>query len=849
MKKLWLYVLTLVLLAGLCINAQAAEVIDEGSNETISWTLTDDGTLTVSGEGVLAKGFGMLFYDYYTDIRTVIIEEGITKIPGNVFLSCKNISSVTLPDTLTEIGSKAFYQCTALESISLPEGLTGLYASAFMYTGLKEIYIPGACLTVSRDDLSDEELTLQGLFGYTSIFAGCDNLTKVEIGPGAKRITPSMFSGCSKLETLILPEGLEWICDNAFAHCDSLTAIDLPDSVEYIDNYAFAYSDNLKRVCFPEGLQSIGFSAFSANSGLESLRIPSSDTTIVDSAFKGCFNLKHVVYGGTREQWDALPENTGIPRTTHLLLQSTAEELCTFGLCCYCTDCDLWFDAGLNPVYHEIAQYTSNSDATCQADGTKTGLCSLCDQNITVQDEGSRIPIGQCTCSPASVAYSGTCGDNLTWTLDCAGTLTISGSGEMDTDLVFDDVWNGKEYEDGITVSPPWYDYRKSITQLILEEGVTTVGDYAFTECTALTSVTLPKGVTTIGTRAFRECSALEEIILSPGLAEIKGEAFEGCQISSLYLPDGVTSIQSRAFVNQFIAVLRLPASLAYMGNHAITGVGHIFYCGTQEQWDAITFDNENNTPLTSPHFMWMSDAEPYCDTVCTRCPSCLIYFDSDMNPVEHTYGLWTVDTGIRDGVFVERRRTCSKCGDIHKNWKSMNELDPFTDVDARDYFYQPVLWAVANEVTNGTSATTFSPADTCTRGQVVTFLWRAFGQPEPTLQTNPFTDIQESDYFYKAVLWAVERGITNGMTATTFAPSAPCTRGHVVTFLHRTMGLPTGSASNPFADVLPGEYYCNAVVWAVEQGVTNGLSETTFGPNDPCTRGQIVTFLQRALG
>ena len=175
---------------------------------------------------------------------------------------------------------------------------------------------------------------------------------------------------------------------------------------------------------------------------------------------------------------------------------------------------------------------------------------------------------------------------------------------------------------------------------------------------------------------------------------------------------------------------------------------------------------------------------------------------------------------------------------------------NPFVDVNSGDYFYDPVLWALTHEpqITDGMTETTFAPGETCTRGQVVTFLWRAMGCAEPKSASNPFSDVAGGDYFYKAVLWAVEKGITDGTSATTFSPNDPCTRAHVVTFLHRAEGTPAAGSKNPFADVAAGEYYTNAVLWAVEKGITDGTSDTTFSPAAPCTRGQIVTFLYRDM-
>ena len=170
-----------------------------------------------------------------------------------------------------------------------------------------------------------------------------------------------------------------------------------------------------------------------------------------------------------------------------------------------------------------------------------------------------------------------------------------------------------------------------------------------------------------------------------------------------------------------------------------------------------------------------------------------------------------------------------------------------FTDVKTTDYFFNAVDWAVKNNITNGLTSTTFGPDVTCTRAQTVTFLWRAAGSPAPKTANNPFTDVKASDYYYNAVLWAVENGITNGASATTFAPDATVERGQVVTFLWRAADKLASQADNHFTDLKDGAYYTDAVLWAVEKGITTGTSATTFAPEAGCTRGQIVTFLYRA--
>ena len=169
-----------------------------------------------------------------------------------------------------------------------------------------------------------------------------------------------------------------------------------------------------------------------------------------------------------------------------------------------------------------------------------------------------------------------------------------------------------------------------------------------------------------------------------------------------------------------------------------------------------------------------------------------------------------------------------------------------FRDVNQSDYYYDAVQWAVEKGITEGTSATTFSPDASCTRAQMVTFLYRAAGSPAPKSTVNPFKDVSSSDYYYNAVLWAIENGITTGVSADRFAPGATVSRAQTVTFLYRANGSPAASGAS-FSDVAADEYYANAVAWAVRSGITTGTGNGKFSPNADCTRGQIVTLLYRA--
>ena len=196
-----------------------------------------------------------------------------------------------------------------------------------------------------------------------------------------------------------------------------------------------------------------------------------------------------------------------------------------------------------------------------------------------------------------------------------------------------------------------------------------------------------------------------------------------------------------------------------------------------------------------------------------------------------------------------EKIFTCENCGKTKtETIAKLIPENPFEDIGDNDWFRDPVLWAYANGITGGIAANLFGPHESCTRGQVVTFLWAAAGKPAPTSDYNPFTDVVETDYFYKAVLWAVENGITKGIAEDLFGPAQACTRGQIVTFLWAAHNRPVPTLSeNPFIDFDSSAYYYQPVLWAVENEITTGIGDGMFGPENICTRCQIVTFLYKA--
>ena len=286
---------------------------------------------------------------------------------------------------------------------------------------------------------------------------------------------------------------------------------------------------------------------------------------------------------------------------------------------------------------------------------------------------------------------------------------------------------------------------------------------------------------------------------------------------------------------------------------------------------DAWETDGENHWHTCACGTEFDKAAHDWAEANCTEPKTCKVCALTEGEALGHSHDMenWKTDKtshwhqcACGDKIDVAEHvygddKYCDICG-YKKPAKKPTTVEPeqpiepevpaFEDVAEDAYYADAVQWAVENEVTNGMTETTFAPDAICTRAQAVTFLWRAAGAPAPESDEMPFTDVAEGAYYYDAVLWAIEQGITNGTSETTFSPDMTVTRAHVVTFLWRMEGAEEASSENPFVDVEEGTYYYDAVLWAVENEITNGMSEDTFVPANGCTRGQIVTFIYRCM-
>lgn len=227
-------------------------------------------------------------------------------------------------------------------------------------------------------------------------------------------------------------------------------------------------------------------------------------------------------------------------------------------------------------------------------------------------------------------------------------------------------------------------------------------------------------------------------------------------------------------------------------------------------------------------------------------CPGCGDRYRTDYTePLGHRYDEGVIIKEPTLAAMGRIRYTCIGCGDTYQETIPML-TNPFEDIDDQAYYFAPVIWAVNAGITSGLDETHFGPDAVCNRAQVVTFLWRSAGKPEPAASVNPFRDVPKGSFYEDAVLWAFESGITTGTDAAHFSPEAPCNRAQVVTFLHRSRDCPEPAVTTAFPDVSTGSFYHKAVLWAAQRGITVGMDGGYFRPGLSCTRGQIVTFLYR---
>ena len=412
-----------------------------------------------------------------------------------------------------------------------------------------------------------------------------------------------------------------------------------------------------------------------------------------------------------------------------------------------------------------------------------------------------------------------------------------------------------------------------NLKRVTLCEGIQEISGTAFQDCFSLKSIAIPSGVT-VGWAAFKNCTNLTDVHISPN-ATITDDAFEG------------TPWQEQQQQGDWLIING--TLLKYSGNdldiiipNTVTTLGAYWYQGNWDEIRSITIP-DSVTKLGVNSFNGAFSVPPWGTLSTIKLPNSVTEIEggafaySDLTTLVLPDSLTTIGNGafskcqyltdivipnsvssIGNWVFDNSQNVTihGSAGSYAESYAKENGIPfvadvfstvgGFNDVRANHFYAKPVLWAVEKRITSGTSATTFSPDSTCTTAQILTFLWRANGCPQPISQTNEFTDVKEEDYFWKAASWAKEAGLISGSE---FNGNTPCTRAATMMYMWKLAGSPTTYATSAFEDVPDIADYAQAVSWAVNEGITSGTSNTTFSPQDTCTRAQIVTFLWHNYG
>ena len=592
-------------------------VVDSGTcggtlnnSQLMKWTLTSDGTLTISGEGNM---FGAPWSQYKSKIKKVLIGEGVESISDNAFHYYENLRSVSLPSTLTSIGEAAFWACSSLQSITLPNNLTHIGLNAFRAChSLTQVLIPASVTNIDGSafecctgltDVVFEGNSLE--FGSGATFYDCTSLKNVffngtradwtasrgssgSVLPAAAQIyykNDLISSGTcgdnssgnntqwklTKAGTLIITVGTGCteggIADFAYGKApwyqdiydSGIRCLIIGSGIKTIGSYAFADCTDLAEIIVPDGVISIGDGAFQQNSGAKRVVLPPSTAYIGHGALRDCSALTSV----------SLPDSM----SNRLFLDM-------FEGCTNLKSVDI--PDGITDIYEgDLASCPNWTDIYYDNWGRVW--------NRVVSNVRDSIPDRMNVHFKDNIYDSGSCGENVTWTLTADGTLTISGTGAM-TDYTYDS-------------RSPWYSCRTYIKRVVMQQGVTSIGDHAFWDCSGLTSVTIPDGVTSIGGDAFSGCAALTSVEIPNGVTAIGGSTFSNCiRLAKVTIPKSVTSIGKNAF-------------------YYCESIADVYYDGTEEDWAKISISSGNEdllaaalhckpTPLTAPSVTGGNDSQ-----------------------------------------------------------------------------------------------------------------------------------------------------------------------------------------------------------------------------------------------
>ncbi len=755
-------------------------------------------------------------------LTDVEIEYGVETFGEFVFGGCSELTEIVIPDSVETIGRGLLYQCNKMEKVTLPclgqsnENNTYLSftfgnASVDTISGLvpetlTTVVLSEACTNIGYRafSLQSQITNIEILGDVTSIgseaFKECTGLTEIALPDSVTILSGSTFLDCTNLVSVKMPSGLTSCGSNIFKGCSSLESIELPVGVHIVCGSMFQGCTNLKNVTLAPVTYRITTSAFANCTSLETIEVPETLESIWSSAFSGCSALKSI----------DLPEGM-------LRIEGYAF-----------ANCSSLEAVIIRSKTVEIYENAFNNSENVVIYGYK---------NSTAEEFANKysIPFVSIDEKPTAVSL-----DITEKSIELPGTFQLSVTVEP-AECALPPVWSSSN-EAVATVTQDGYVTAVGEGTAII---TVTVGDLTAT-CTVVVTLSPEDAweqVVEEAVSAIEEAQAGDSVEIDMKLGEdvastVPEEVLEAARGKDvevvLDFGDYKWSVNGENITAEEVGDVSLEVEL---DSNAINEslVGEV--AGNDDSIQiSLVHDGDFGFRASLTLNVGTENAGQYGTLYYYNGEGELEYVSSEL--IDEDGNVVFTFSHASDYVIV-----------IGEERDAEEEIEnPFKDVQEGQYYYKPVLWAVENSITAGLSATEFGPNETCTRAQIVTFLWRAAGRPEVTTAINPFTDVPSDAYYTKAVLWAVEKGITAGLSATEFGPGETCTRAQIVAFLWRAFGKqePT-TTTNPFTDVPANAYYAKAVLWAVENNITAGLSSTKFGPEAACTRGQVVSFLYRA--
>mgnify|MGYP004595343853 FL=1 len=552
-----------MLLTLLPVNALAAETVSSGScGSNLTWELDSDGTLTISGTGEM-DFYNTPWESNRSEIKKVILKNGVTSIGDYAFRDCSNMTSVTIPKGVKSIGSRAFYNCSSLTSVTIPDSVTSIGSYAFgACNNIKEVHITDIaawCKISFWHETNSSNPSNPFAYAYnlylngtlvtdlvipnsvTSIrpyaFYGCSSLTSVTIPNSVTSIGDRTFEGCSSLTSVTIPNSVTDIWERAFSCCSSLTSITIPNSVTGIADDAFEGCSSLTSVTIPNSVTSIGVSAFSGCSSLTNITIPNSVTSMGYCAFEGCSSLTSIT----------------IPNS----LTSIREH--AFSGCSSLTSVTIPNSVTSIREY-AFSGCSSLTSVTIPNSVTSMGFCAFrgCGSLMSITIPNSMTSIEENAFEGCSSLTSVTIPNSVT----CIGDCAFEGCSSL-TNITI---------SNGVTsIGDCAFEGCSSLTNVTIPNSVTSIGDLVFYDCTGLTNVTISSSVASIGRYAFFNCSNLTSVTIPNSVKNIETGAFEGCSsLTSVTIPNSVTDIEDGTFEGcSSLTNVTIPNSVTSIGRTA----------------------------------------------------------------------------------------------------------------------------------------------------------------------------------------------------------------------------------------------------------------------------------------